>query len=139
MLSAVKTVEQRRARAEGDKRRNSVALANSDPDLLAFFISFLQRHFDVPQEKFAVYCNLFADHIGAQHEIEQFWLSRLDLPASSLRKSTVNVYSKYSMKKRVNKLPYETCKLVVHDTKIVQTIYGSIQEYGGFERPAWLD
>jgi transcriptional regulator with XRE-family HTH domain len=31
------------------------------------------------------------------------------------------------------------CKLVVHRTRIVQTIFGSIQEYGGFERPEWLD
>jgi hypothetical protein len=51
----------------------------------------------------------------------------------------VNVYSKYSLKKRANKLPYGTCKLVVHSTRIVQTIYGSIQEYGGFDRPEWLD
>jgi transposase len=61
------------------------------------------------------------------------------VPASSLRKSVVNVYSKYSLKKRANKLPYGTCKLVVHSTRIVQTIYGSIQEYGGFDRPEWLD
>jgi creatinine amidohydrolase/Fe(II)-dependent formamide hydrolase-like protein len=36
-------------------------------------------------------------------------------------------------------LPYGTCRLVVHSTEIVQTIYGSIQEYGGFDRPEWLD
>jgi hypothetical protein len=56
-----------------------------------------------------------------------------------LRRSIVNAYSKHSQKKRQNKLPYGTCKLVVHSTRIVQTIYGSIQEYGGFERPEWLD
>lgn len=37
------------------------------------------------------------------------------------------------------KLPYGTCRLVVHSTQVVQTIYGSIQEYGGFDRPEWLD
>lgn len=26
----------------------------------------------------------------------------------------------------------------IHSTAIVQSIYGSIQEYGGFERPEWL-
>jgi hypothetical protein len=36
-------------------------------------------------------------------------------------------------------LPYGTCALIVHSTRIAQTIYGSIQEYGGFERPEWLD
>ena len=64
---------------------------------------------------------------------------RRGLPPSCLRKSSVNVHSKYSRKKRVNKLPYGTCELTVDSTRIVQTIYGSIQEYGGFDRPEWLD
>jgi hypothetical protein len=40
---------------------------------------------------------------------------------------------------RKNKLPYGTCRVVVHDTALVQSIYGAIQEYVGFERPEWLD
>jgi hypothetical protein len=55
-----------------------------------------------------------------------------------LRKSTVNVYSKYSLKRRTNRLPYGTVRVVVHSTELVQQIYGAIQEYGGFERPEWL-
>jgi hypothetical protein len=50
----------------------------------------------------------------------------------------VNVYSKYSQKKRRNKLPYGTCKVVYSDTRTVQSIYGAIQEYAGLERPGWL-
>jgi hypothetical protein len=38
-----------------------------------------------------------------------------------------------------NKLPYGVCSLVVHSTWMVQHIYGAIQEYAGFEEPAWLD
>jgi transcriptional regulator with XRE-family HTH domain len=125
--------------AEGGKARNAVLLTNSDPELVVFFAAFLREHFDVPDEAFRVYCNLFADHLDQQQQIEDHWLTVLRLPCSCLRPSVVNVYSKYSQKKRVNKLPYGTCRLVVHRTKIVQTIYGSIQEYGGFERPEWLD
>jgi hypothetical protein len=33
---------------------------------------------------------------------------------------------------------YGTCRLVVHRTRVVQSLYGSIQEYGRFERPEWL-
>jgi hypothetical protein len=58
---------------------------------------------------------------------------------SSLRQSILNRYSKYSKKKRANKLPYGTCRVVVYSTEIVQTMYGSIQEFAGFERPEWLD
>ncbi len=35
-------------------------------------------------------------------------------------------------------LPHGTCKLAMHSTELLHTIYGSIQEYGGFERPEWL-
>jgi transcriptional regulator with XRE-family HTH domain len=125
--------------AEGAKERNSVKLVNSDPELLHTFAAFLRRHFAVSGESMLIRCNLFADHLDRQHEIEAFWLAKLQLPPSSLRRSMVNVYSKYSLKKRTGKLPYGTCELRVHSTRIVQTIYGSIQEYGGFERDAWLD
>lgn len=125
--------------AEGSRRRNTVHLTNSDPDLVVMFLRFLRSYFEVPDDRIALTCNLFADHAEQQHEVEQHWLDRLDLPRSCLRKSTVNVYSKYSQKKRINKLPYGTARLTVHDTRIVQTIYGSIQEYGEFDRPAWLD
>jgi len=125
--------------AEGGKRRNSALLTNADPQVVAFFARFLREEFAVPDEAMSVYCNLFADHLERQREIEQFWLDTLQLPPTALRKSIVNVYSKYSQKKRDNKLPYGTCRLVVHSTEIVQTIYGSIQEYGGFDRPEWLD
>jgi len=125
--------------AEGCKSRTAIKISNADPSLLAYFAAFLRVHFEAPDEKFSMHCNLFADHLERQREIERFWLTALDLPSSCLRKSIVNTYSKYSHKKRQNKLPYGTCRLAVHNTRIVQTIYGSIQEYGGFERPEWLD
>jgi predicted transcriptional regulator len=125
--------------AEGSKHRNALQITNSDPDLLVLFVGFLREHFDVPEERILMYCNLFADHLERQREIEDFWLTQLGLTRTSLRKSIVNVYSKYSEKKRTNKLPHGTCRVTVYSTRVLQTIYGSIQEYGGFDRPEWLD
>jgi transcriptional regulator with XRE-family HTH domain len=124
--------------AEGSKTRNAVQFVNSDPAMVAFFGRFLRTYYDVGDEAFRVECNLFADHLERQRDIEQFWLDTLELPASCLRKSTVNVYSKYSEKKRRNRLPHGTVRVCVHSTRVIQSIYGSIQEYGGFERPEWL-
>jgi AcrR family transcriptional regulator len=124
--------------AEGDKQRNSVRLSNSDPDLLRLFVAFLRGCYDAEVARIAVTCYLFADHLERQREIENFWLRTLGLPRSSLRKSIVNVYSKYSQKKRCNKLPYGTCKVAYCDTAVAHSIYGAIQEYAGFDRPAWL-
>ena len=85
-----------------------------------------------------MWCNLFADHLERQHAIEQFWLDELELPRTCLRKSAVNIYSRYSKRLRQNKLPYGTCRLIVCDVRIAQHLYGAIQEYGGFDRPEWL-
>jgi len=124
--------------AEGSRSRNAIEFTNSDPAMVSFFLSFLRRSYNVPDAKITVTCNLFADHIQGQREIEQFWLDQLRLPGACLRKSSVNVYSKYSQKKRRNRLPYGTCRLKVCDTKIVQSIYGAIQEYAGFDREEWV-
>jgi transcriptional regulator with XRE-family HTH domain len=125
--------------AEGAKgSKNGATLSNSDPELVRLFVHFLRAEFGVPDERLRITCNLFADHLERQFEIEEFWLDLLELPRSCLCKSTVNVYSKYSQKKRQNKLPYGTVRACVHSTRVVQSIYGSIQEYGGFERPEWL-
>lgn len=124
--------------AEGSRDRNRVMFVNSDPAMVAFLLHFLRTYYGVPDAKITVTCNLFADHAERQFEVEQFWLEALRLPRTCLRKSTVNRYSKYSKKRRRNKLPYGTCRLTVCDTRIAQSIYGGIQEYAGFEREEWL-
>ena len=124
--------------AEGSRKRDAVILSNSDPELVKVFVGFLRRYFDVPDEKFRVWCNLFADHVERQYEVEQFWLDTLELPRACLKTSTVNRYSPHTKKKRTNRLPYGTCRVSVHDVRIAQHLYGAIQEYGGFERPEWV-
>jgi len=125
--------------AEGARSRHSVCFTNSDPEMARFFVRFLRDCFGVQSHAISIYCNLFADHEERQREIEQFWLEHLGLSSSCLRKSSINTYSRYTKKKRTNKLPYGTCRIVVYSTEIVQTMYGSIQEFAGFDRPEWID
>jgi predicted transcriptional regulator len=125
--------------AEGSRNRNRLVFTNSDPEMVRLFVTFLRRAFGLPPERFRLTCNLFADHEERQLQIEQFWLGITELPPASLCKSTINRYSRYSQKKRKNKLPFGTCRIVVFSTEITQTIYGSIQELAGFDRPEWLD
>jgi transposase-like protein len=124
--------------AEGAKARHQLRFANADPEAVAFFVAFLREHFCVADSALRLKCHLFADHEGRQEEVEQFWLDLLGLPRSALQKSYVNRYSRSSKRKRLNKLPFGTCNVIVNNTRILQAIYGSIQEYGGFERPEWL-
>ena len=107
--------------------------------MVAFFLAFLVDTLGVDRRDVRVDLHLFADHREHLRRVEHFWLETLGLPAACLRASTVNAYSRSSKRKRTNMLPHGTCRLAVHSTRVVQHIYGAIQEYGRFERPAWLD
>ncbi len=124
--------------AEGSKGRCDVAFTNSDPEMVAFFVHFLQRCYSVQKHEIAVYVNCFDDQ-AAVDVIEDFWLERLGLPRAQIRKTTLNYFSSYSQKKRVGRLKFGTCRVVVHRTEIVQNIYGAIREYAGFQCEKWLD
>jgi transcriptional regulator with XRE-family HTH domain len=124
---------------EGSKSRNQVQLSNSDPALVVFFARFLREYFQVPSSRMRVQCNLHAENAAAVVAIEEYWLSELGLTRASLTKSIVNSVSTSSKHKRFRMLPHGTCRLTVSSTAIVQHLYGAIQEYAGFDRPAWLD
>jgi hypothetical protein len=124
---------------EGTKCRAQVGFSNSDPQMAALFMRFLRTYFGVTDDMVRVSCNLFADHMERQTEIEQFWLATLDLPVERLGKSTVNIHSKHSKRLRKNVLPYGTVKIVVSRVAIIQAIYGALQELGGFERREWVE
>jgi transposase-like protein len=125
--------------AEGGKARNQLRFTNSDPEMIRFFVRFLRECFGIGPHDIRITCNLFADHVSREREIERFWLEIAGLPASSLCRSTVNVYSRHSQRKRLNMLPYGTCRITVSRTRITQHIFGAIQEYAGFRRDVWLE
>lgn len=124
--------------AEGFKGRNVVGIANSDVNMLKFFIKFLKECYSVSNENIVLRTNCYTDCGLTIEEIEQWWLKELNLPKTCLRKSTVNHLSKYSKNKRCGKLKYGTCILKICKTKLVQNIFGAIQEYGNFTNDRWL-
>ena len=125
--------------AEGSRSRNSVQFTNSDPAMIGLFADFLRTWASVPERRWRVWCNLFADHAARVQDLEDFWVGVAGLTRSCLTRTTINTYSPYSKRKRKNKLPYGTCRLSVHSTEMLQVLYGSIQELAGFDRPEWLD
>ena len=122
---------------EGGKRRNEVCLANSDPNLLKFFKSFLDFYFNLEDSDYTINCKLWTDK-HSQSKIERYWLDFLELPESCLRSSTVNYQSRHSKNKRRGYLEYGCCTLNVCKSQVIQSIYGSIQEYGGFVNDNWI-
>ena len=124
--------------AEGSRRRNSVILTNSYPDMLAFFLRFLRTCYGVSDRRIRLSCNCFLNNGLSRTQIESYWLDYLELPREALCKTIINRLSRASGGTK-RTLPYGTARVTVHSTEIVQSIYGAIQEYADFNRSAWLD
>lgn len=124
--------------AEGSKQRNQLTFTNADADMVVFFLRFLRECYDVADRQVALSINCHLGNGLTLDEIEAWWLARLDLPSECLRAAAVNRASVASKRIRAPLL-YGTARLSVGSTAIVQSIYGAIQEYAGFDRATWVD
>jgi hypothetical protein len=124
--------------AEGSKSRNRAIFTNSDLEMAKLFVRFLRRCYAVNDDKIALTVNCYATNGLTPREIVAWWLHELGLPNACARRPTVNRVSSASRLRRGHVLPYGTARLVVHSVVLVQSIFGAIQEYGGFDRPEWL-
>jgi hypothetical protein len=125
--------------AEGAKSRNVVKLVNSDANMVRIFRRFLVQALNTPPDQIRFSVNVYTGNGLSLGEIEEHWLNVLELPRSCARKHMLNHMPTSSSGRARNKLPYGVCSVVVYSTWMVQHIYGAIQEYGGFDEPAWLD
>jgi hypothetical protein len=126
--------------AEGTKHRNVLTFANSDPNMVRFFLTFLRVCFNVADDRVIVRLNVYLGNGLSLHQIEEHWLQVLGLPRSCLRGHSINHFPTSSSGRKRNKLPYGVCTVRIRaSTRILQHIYGAIQEYAGFEEPRWLD
>jgi hypothetical protein len=125
--------------AEGAKKRNTVAFTNSDPEMMKLFVRFVRACYEVEDERMALTINCYVTNGLSAGAIVSWWLRELRLPHGCARKSIVNRVSSASRSRRGHVLPYGTARVVIHSVFVVQSIFGAIQEYAGFARPAWLD
>jgi hypothetical protein len=125
--------------AEGAKTRNTIKFANSDPQMVLLFRRFLTEALAVELDEIVMTLNVYTNNGLSIEEIERYWLDLLALPATAVRKHTLNHMPTSSSGRAKNKLPYGVCTLRVGSTWLLQHIYGAIQEYAGFDEPAWLD
>jgi hypothetical protein len=125
--------------AEGAKERNAVRFVNSDQEMSCHFVRFLRNSLGVRSEQITLRLNVYLNNGLTIREIEDRWLRKLELPRTCLRKHSINHYPTSTSGMRRHKLPYGVCTVTVNRTRIVQHIFGAIQEYGGFAELRWLD
>ena len=125
--------------AEGARSRNQLKFTNSDLNMVRVFRDFLINRMGVDPSRLSLRLNVYTNNGLSIAEIEQHWLEALDLPPSCVRKHALNHTPTSSSGRSKRRLRYGVCTLTVGSTRLVQHIYGAIQEYGAFEEPTWLD
>jgi hypothetical protein len=125
--------------AEGAKSRNQAKFTNSDVRMLRLFRDFLVESLGVDIRQITLRLNVYTNNGLSVKEIESHWLDALELPRTCLRKHALNHTPTSSSGRAKGRLPYGVATLTLSCTQVVQHISGAIQEYAGFDEPAWLD
>jgi hypothetical protein len=126
---------------EGTKSINQVGVCNSDINVLIIFKRFLTECFSISPEQLCLSINCHTD-IRSVEEIENYWLEKLEINRSCLRKTTIVKESdkrKNNLSKKSRKLEYGVATLRICKTEMVQEIYGAIQEFANFKNDNWLN
>ncbi len=104
---------------EGSKTKSySVALTNTNPKMLVFFIKWL-NFFNVPKEKLRVKLHLYSD-MKVKEQI-LFWSKTLNIPVLQFRNSYIKE-SKFSSISYKNGFGHGTCSVIVEDKDIASQI-----------------
>ena len=125
--------------AEGTKSRGRVQFTNSDVNMLKFFLSFLMKYFKIKYDGISITCQYYCSNGLSNTEVEKYWISSLGFPESCIRKTLVNKLERTSSKERQERTKYGVVKIIVHDVRVIQMIYGAIQEIVGFNNDEWLN
>lgn len=73
--------------AEGAKRQNEVQFSNSDPALMALFISWVEEYLDVDRSELTIKLHL---HSGQDEtERKQYWSEQTGIPLANFRKTYI--------------------------------------------------
>ena len=119
--------------AEGTKNKNQIRFTNSDVNMVKLFLRFLREELNVSDEKIIMRLNCYTTNGLSKDDIEKFWMNELSLNKSNFRKGQENLKPRSVTNAiRHNKLIYGIICIEVYSTKLVQHIYGAIQEYAGF-------
>ncbi len=120
--------------AEGYKRlqvRNGreitghiIGFTNSDPEMVATFILFLNRIINIPKEKIFIEMRLFK-HNDPEEAIE-YWMKVTHLSRLQFKKPSYPVSSASKGKRPKNRLPYGTVRVIVSSTKLFHRVLGLI-------------
>jgi hypothetical protein len=119
---------------EGSKSPYTFSFVNTSATMIMIITRFLRTEMCVSDSKIKLRVQCYIQAEDIVKKIEEFWLSTTNLPRENLYKTQLRVQKSNGKVKYPNGM----CNVTVHNTPVVQHVFGAIQEYGGFDRPEWL-
>lgn len=109
---------------EGGKSKNRVDFTNSNPQIIKIIMRFFREVCEVNESKFRVQLAIHdKNHVD---EAKRYWSRITGISQPQFIKVSLSV-SKYSKKRRKNRLPYGTVQIRISDVELFHRIYGWIQ------------
>ena len=101
--------------AEGDKKdRYHIGLANTDPEIIKFFIWWMEEYLSVPKERVRAQLHLYASmDIAAE---KMYWRRKTGLPTRQFYKAQIRPLRPGSFSYKES-FRHGTCKLYVQGSK----------------------
>ncbi len=109
---------------EGTKKGYNVALANSDPLMVAIFVRFLREICGIEESRLHITLHHYPDHDEAT--LKKFWSKTLKVPLKQFYLSYMHFNTKGSYKK---KSQYGTVSVQYSDVALLKVINSWISEY----------
>ena len=125
--------------AEGSKSRFMVRLTNSDHHMILYFASFLKKFFDLKDNEIKYSFTFYLDGETKVEDVENYWSKCLNVNKEKFNKVSINRVPRKANTARRERTKHGVCHITVCNVKIVQALYGAIQDYLGFENEEWLN
>ena len=110
---------------EGAKyRTDSLSMSNTDPSIINFFISWLNKGLNISREKMKVQLHLY-NNMEIDKEM-RYWSNTLNIPLSQFARP----YIKKTSSQRINhkgSFGHGTCNLRISDVSLAEKIFMSIK------------
>jgi len=102
---------------EGTKDRQTVAVANADPDAILLALKWLREVYGVPLRKFRI--SLAVHHDVNVRATRHFWSRLTGIPLSQFRKT---MFYRTRQKHPSRLMPYGTCVIRLHDVRLFDQV-----------------
>lgn len=113
---------------EGSKDRYAIYVNNTDPQILKWFIYWLEKYYNVKRSEFKIFLHLWTSKIKDEDKIKREWAKILDLKIEQFRKS----YFKPTIAtKNGDKYPLGTCRIRINNKLIADKIKKEIEHNFG--------